>query len=464
MESVFRRSVVILVALGLIVFLGCSTPSGRGGGGRAGDDSPDGDIPSDDGADGADGMSAGAVAFAANDCGDCHTAQSSNFSDSSIDDIVDTLLGEVPHAGGEFGDLNDQDVDDITDFLLDVMLGDDDLDGGGDDDADDDDADDDTDDDDADDEQSQAEAWFEQVWNDFDKNYSHFETKGVDWDAVRAQYAGQFQADSSLGEFTSRIAEMLAELRDLHVWLFDADGEVVEVYSRTAARNYPNFYPDGVQQMASFPLWHGWLDGNIAFISIETFDGDQWDGLRTGDVDDLFATYAGADAIVVDVRVNNGGNENVAQAFAGHLTETGYVYGYVKSKNSGTDHNDFSDFAEHRLEPAESGIFLKPVACLIGERNMSSAEWFVLMMLENPNDVTLIGERTRGSSGSPQEYSLDNGIKYYIPSWDAYHADQTTKIEDVGIDPSAGHLIAAEDSYTDDRDLVLEHALELLTP
>jgi len=442
MNSVFSKSVVGLAALGLIVFLGCSAPSGGGG------DNDDGN------GDGTGEMSAGAMAFATNDCGDCHTPQTNNFSDSSVNDIVDTMLDELSHAGGEFGDLTEQEIDDITDFILNVMLGDEDLDSG-DEDQDNDNAD--------DDEQVQADAWFEKVWTDFDQNYSHFETKGVDWDAIREQYEPQFPAALSVGEFTTRIAEMLAELRDLHVWLFDTDGEAVEVFSRTAARNYPNFYPDGAQQMDSFPLWHGWLDDNIAFISIETFETEQWDGLRTGDVDNLFATYAGADAMVIDVRVNNGGNEDVASTFAGHLTENGYVYGYVRSKNLGQDHNDFGDFVEHAVEPAGNELFLKPVVCLIGERNMSSAEWFVLMMLENPNGITLIGDATRGSSGNPQEFSLDNGIKYYIPSWEAYRVDQTTKIEDVGIEPAAGHAIAPEDSYTDDRDQVLEHAIDLLT-
>lgn len=449
MSNIFSKSVIVLTILGLVVFLGCSAPSGGGGGGGANDDAADGDN-----GGGTDEMSAGAMAFAVNDCGDCHTTQNNNFSDSSIDDIVDTMLDEVPHAGGEFGDLTEQEIDDITDFLINVMLGDEGLDGG--------DEDEDQDDDD-DEDDDQAHAWFEQVWTDFDQNYSHFETKGMDWDAIRDEYEPQFQADLSIGEFTSLIATMLAELQDLHVWLLDTDDQPVEVYSRSATPNYPNFYPDGAQQMESFPLRHGWLDNNIAFISIETFDGDQWDGLRTGDVDNLFATYADADAMVIDVRFNNGGNEMVAQTFAGHLTETGYVYGYVQPKNPGPDHNDFGDFVEHAVEPAENELFLKTVVCLIGERNMSSAEWFVLMMLENPNGITLIGDATRGSSGNPQEFSLDNGIKYYIPSWEAYRADQTTKIEDVGIEPTAGQAIAPEESYTDDRDLVLEHAVELLT-
>ncbi|MFH0982555.1 MAG: S41 family peptidase [Planctomycetota bacterium] len=445
---------VVLMTLGLFVAggpAGCSSAGGGGGGGGGGDANDNGGVPD---------TSAGAAAFAANGCSNCHTAESNNFSDSSIDDIVDTLLGEQPHPGGDFGELTDEEIDDITDFLVEVMLGDEDLDGG-----------DNTNDNVGNDNGSDAQAhdWFEKVWTDFDENYSHFETKDVDWDAIREDYEPQFQTELSTDAFLSQMATMLAELRDLHVWLFDAGGQPVDVYSHPAAQNYPNGYPDryfpsGVQQMQDYPLRHGWLENNIAYLSIESFDGAQWDGLRTGEVDDLFALYADADALVIDVRSNNGGNELVGATLAGHLTDTAYVYGYHRTKNAGPDHNDFGELTEHRVDPAENQRFLRPAVCLIGERNLSSAEWFVLMMLENPGGITLIGDTTRGSSGNPQEFALGNGITYYIPSWEAYRADQVTPIEDTGIPPSPGQAIAAEESYTEDRDFVLERAIDVLAP
>ncbi len=432
-------------------FVGCS-----GGGGGGGPHNVNRNSANDN--DGGEDTSAGAAAFAANGCSTCHTPQNNNFSDSSIDDIVDTLLGDKAHPGGDFGELTDQEIEDITDFLIAVMLGEDDLDDG-----------EDNENDNADGGGTQAHAWFEQVWTDFDRNYSHFEDKGVDWNAIRDEYEPQFQGDLSTDQFVTKLAEMLAELRDLHVWLFDVNDQPVEVYSRPAAENYPSgyperYYPGGVQQLQGYPLWHGWMDHNLAYISIESFEGDRWDGLGTGELDTLFATYAEADALVVDVRPNNGGNEIVATAIVGHLTDQSYVYGYHRTKNPGPDHADFGAFEEHRLEAAENQRFLKPVACLIGERNMSSAEWFVLMMLENPRGITLIGDATRGSSGNPQEFSLDNGIKYYIPSWEAYRADQTTKIEDVGVPPTTGYAIAPEESLSGDQDFVLERAVELLAP
>ncbi|HUU82550.1 MAG TPA: S41 family peptidase [Phycisphaerae bacterium] len=487
--------------LGLAALVGCATSGGGGGGGGGGgtDDAnvnqntgpDDGNVnqntspddgttenenqaaPNDNDDSGPVPASPGAAAFAANDCDGCHTAQSNNFSGSTVDSIVDALVGDVPHAGADLTALSEEDFDLITDYLVAVALGEEQLDGVSDDgeeneNADTGDEDNDNAGPDDDSAESEAHAWFEQVWTDFDRNYSHFAVKEVDWDAVRTEYEPRFEADLTDDQFLTNLAEMLAGLRDVHVWLFDAQGESVEVYSKPAAQNYPSddpaqYFPQGLQQMQSFPLTHGWTTDNIAYIGIDSFDADRWDGLHTGHVDDLFAAYADADGLIIDVRRNNGGSELVAQVLAGHLSTTAYVYGYHRTKNPGPDHSDFADFTEHRLEPAENDPFLKPVACLIGQRNLSSAEWWVLMMSENLRGITLIGDTTRGSSGSPQEFSLDNGITYYIPSWEAYRVDQTTRIEDVGIDPTPGFAIPAEESYTTDHDFVLERAVDLLT-
>jgi len=486
----------------LVVTIGCATGGGGGGGGGgAGDDTrnenpPDENIngsagetntnantnanddATDDDGSGAGGTSAGAAAFAANGCTACHITGSNDFSESTVDTVTGVLVGAQPHPDFDFAELSDRDFEDITDFVVNVLSGEESLEGAT---TDGDDANDNTpaednengspDDNDnagGGDEQTQAHAWFEQVWSDFDGNYSHFGTKDVDWDAARQEYEPRFQADLTAAEFVAGIAEMLATLRDLHVWVFDAGGETVEVYSQPAAQNYPDgfpgrYYPDGVQQWGDYPLVHGWMSDNLAYILIDSFESDRWDDLHTGEVDDLFAAYADADGMVIDVRSNNGGNEIIARTLAGHLTDTEYVYGYHRNRTAGPDHEAFGDFEEHRLEPAENQRFAGPVACLIGETNLSSAEWFVLMMLENPHGVTLVGDTTRGSSGNPQRFAIDGVMEYYIPSWEAYRADRTTRIEDVGIPPTTGYAITPEASYSEDRDFVLEKAVELLT-
>jgi hypothetical protein len=435
-----RRIAWCLALFSLAVFAGCaaSTGGGVGGGSRPGvsNDNTSNDNTSDDGA----------------------------LNDNAGDDVD---AGDADGDGsGDVGD-DDDDTDGTGD---DVAVGDDDDAGGGDDGT------------------SgggggagggglteltaeQVDTAFSTIWSDYDERYSHFPVKAVDWGAVRDQFAPQFTTGLSTSEFLNRIAVMLGTLNDVNVWLLDSDGELVDTTDDSPERNYADgevdhYFLNGLDQLEDFPLFHSWMEGNIAYIGIDSFSSVLWEGLTDEQVDDVFALYADADGMVVDIRRNSGGNELFAKVFGGRLTDTAYVYGYHRTKNISSDHDDFTDFQMHRLEPWVSPPYLGPVVCLIGEENMTDAEWFVLMMVERPYETYLMGDSTRGALGSPLERSLDVGISYFIPSRLAYAADQTTTIEGVGIAPDDGLAIAPGQgtSYTDDSDLVIEEALELLAP
>jgi len=315
---------------------------------------------------------------------------------------------------------------------------------------------------------SATQALFDQVWLDFHRNYSHFGAKNVNWDTLGAQYRPNFAGNLGPAAFAAALAPMLAELEDLHVSLFDATGQVVDTYSRPAERNWLNafpqtYFPNGVTKLkGTYPVLHGWMNDNIAYILIDNFYTDEWGGLNNAAVaaiEELFATYAGADGMIVDARSNNGGNENVAKAIAGHFTNSKITYGYTKDRTPGNNRNAFEARVAHVLQPAASNRFLKPTILLMGQFNMSSAEWFVLMMMECPAVEWTIGDSTRGSSGNPQEFSLSNGVSYLIPSWVAYDR-YMLPIEDVGVDPL--EWIASDESYNDAAgiDYVLDAALD----
>lgn len=320
-----------------------------------------------------------------------------------------------------------------------------------------------------------ALAYFDKVWDQFNRNYSHFPAKaklGVDWDQLWNVYRPLFDQELSTDQVLDLIAQMLAELQDLHVVLLNPSGQPVEVYSRPGAQNwlggYPyTYFPWGVSKLNNkYPLRHGWMADNIAYLSIESFDGDSWNGLRTSELDTLFATYAGADGMIVDIRRNSGGSENVAKAIAGYFTHSQAVYGYTRDRIVGNDRNAFASAVAHTLQPSASYRFSGYVVLLTSEVNMSSAEWFVLMMDACPN-VYLMGDKTRGSSGNPksgngqEDFVLDNGISYLIPSWEAFDAEMNP-IEDCGIEPHEWYEAASCYNESEGRDYLLERAVEWL--
>jgi C-terminal processing protease CtpA/Prc len=52
------------------------------------------------------------------------------------------------------------------------------------------------------------------------------------------------------------------------------------------------------------------------------------------------------------------------------------------------------------LQPSATNPFRGPVVALVGQRTMSSGEWFALMIRACANG-RLVGDRTRGASGPP---------------------------------------------------------------
>ena len=101
-------------------------------------------------------------------------------------------------------------------------------------------------------------------------------------------------------------------------------------------------------------------------------------------------------------------------------------------------------------------IRCKKVAVLMGKRNMSSCESFLLMMKQVPN-CKLFGETSRGSSGNPKHWRLSNGVTVRLPTWWAMNAEGKN-IEGVGVHPDVP--ISPNDFTEEDK--VLEASLSWL--
>jgi hypothetical protein len=311
-----------------------------------------------------------------------------------------------------------------------------------------------------------SQALFDEVWNTFDENYSYFTYKGIDWDDLWATYRPNFATDLTADEFVDQLVPMLAELHDWHVEVTRADGTGVGTHPGTVEENYPHtprkLYTVGnadYNVLGDNVIYHAWFNNNLAYIRVDTLSTDTFATVNDADIQTLFSTtYAAADGMIIDIRPNNGGNENNAAKFAGHFTNASVVYGYTETRN-GLDHDDFDPLADKTLAPL-APHFSKPVVCLIGQRCMSSAEWFTLMMRTCPN-VTLIGDTTRGGSGSPEEFTLSNGVRYKVSRWIAY-TDDSVEIEDNGIAPNIA-IAPGDTSFDANHDYVIERAIQELT-
>lgn len=289
-----------------------------------------------------------------------------------------------------------------------------------------------------------------------DEDYSYRDLHKLNWDELFTRYRATMEGARSPRAFADAAAKLLANAKDMHIWLKVGD-ETIGSFRRSVAPNCD------LQTLAkAVPGWRqrsscvytGRFDDGIGYILITTW-------LRSDNnphqaAIDALNEFSDTKGLIVDVRPNAGGAEPLAQEFAGHFISKPAVY----AKHVARDHSapkGFSPVRERQITPAKEGPkYHGKVAVLTGRAIMSSCESFLLMMKQVPG-CKLVGEKSFGSSGNPRPYELGNDVVVYLPSWKDLRPDGTC-FEGEGIAPD----IAVSYSRDGRSDAVLEAARKLL--
>src|SRR5262245_45747743 len=81
-------------------------------------------------------------------------------------------------------------------------------------------------------------AQFDSLWTTFDREYSYFDYKGIDWNALKTAYRPRAIAASDQLAFIAVLREMLGRLHDIHVVLRDPAGASIATYNPQAFVNW----------------------------------------------------------------------------------------------------------------------------------------------------------------------------------------------------------------------------------
>lgn len=263
-------------------------------------------------------------------------------------------------------------------------------------------------------------AAYDAFWQDFDRNYSYFTFKQVDWAAARAlrERAATVESDSAL---VWLMKEAVTPLKDMHVWFKRPDGTQLNTDTRTRAWNWD----DSAWRNTIMPLgWHqgqhnwGWArNGDVGYLAVGTWNTAL---VKIADVDAALESLRDTRALILDVRVNAGGNDALALQLGARFTTASRVFGAVRYRN-GSGHDEFGNWVNRSLGPRGAWQYTKPVYLLIGRRCASSNETFIAAMKQLPN-VTLLGDTTGGGSANPKEARIviggrDTGWRYSVSQW-----------------------------------------------
>jgi carboxyl-terminal processing protease len=288
-------------------------------------------------------------------------------------------------------------------------------------------------------------------------HYSYRDRIGVDWVEVERTRGAALRAAADGPALALLVADLLAQAQDPHVTVRWRDGSV-PTWRREVATNFDQ---RGLQRalrttrVGRSALAARTEDG-IGYLLVPSFAREQREEFEL-----LLQALRGmldCKALVLDVRPNGGGDEQLARRLAAFFVTGDVVY---------AKHRVRDPLAADGFRPVEArslrgnaapDVFPRPVAVLQGPLNMSTCEAFLLMMKQAPQAI-LVGSDSYGSSGNPQPHTLAPGLAVMLPSWQALRADGTP-FEGEGIAPHVHVDVDPERLATEDQ--VLQAALSRL--
>ena len=285
-----------------------------------------------------------------------------------------------------------------------------------------------------------------------DANYSYRDQLKINWDEAFAAHAATMEAARTPNQFARAVAKLLRPAQDAHVYVRAGDRTIGTHFNADP----PNFSFPTLRRVVLDWQQHpggvvtGMYSDGVGYLLIPA-----WSNAQAGGLIDAFAVVKDATGLIVDVRMNGGGDEMLARRFAGRFVDEPKVYSKNRLRSDGQWLGPFDRVVKPR---ADADRYHGPVAVLIGPKVASSCESFVLMMKQSAR-CKLVGDVTKGSSGRPQPYDLGNGVTVILSSWEDQLPDCTV-LEGAGITPD----VPVRTTLVELRkgDTVLQEALKIV--
>jgi hypothetical protein len=190
-------------------------------------------------------------------------------------------------------------------------------------------------------------------------------------------------------------------------------------------------------------------DNEIAYLYIPSWNVP----ISDDQIEKIFFSFVNVKGLIIDIRQNTGGDPGLATKFTSYLFGGADVYTGFERFKIGPGPNDFSD-SEVYLKQANSDVrFQKPVVVLT-DRFCYSASTTFLYSVNPLANITTIGQRSGGGSGSVADGFLANGWKWSLST--SEFIDHLGNHLDNGIDPDISVSLDTSDTTQDE---ILERAI-----
>lgn len=298
-------------------------------------------------------------------------------------------------------------------------------------------------------------AIYDEYWKLVSEKFAMFDDPGkaINKEKLHTTTRALVNNNLSSSELFNVLGKITIALKDGHSFLesdfayqsYSADAEIPTNLNQNIV---DNIYLNNNVQLQGDGLKYTLLNnGNVGYIQYRDFDNE----VTTGMMNSILTYFENTNGIILDVRENGGGDPSYAALIASHFTNSSVYIGYENFK-TGPAADDFSR-SEINLHPTSGKKYLKPLIVLTNIYCFSATTTLIYHLNPLPN-VTFIGGKTGGGSGSTADGFLANGWKWGLST--SEFIDWEGRRLDNGFEPDINVLLDESDMTKDE---IIERAI-----
>ncbi|MCX4823295.1 S41 family peptidase [Streptomyces sp. NBC_01142] len=326
-------------------------------------------------------------------------------------------------------------------------------------------------------------AAFDIFWQTLHENYPFFDAKGIDWNAVRDRYRPRVNPRTTDAELFAVFREMVAPLHDAHVAvLAGKTGRFVMVRPGTTM---PTEELDAkvtshiekrdlkgakLRQFAGGRISYAELPGGQGYLRISGFAGyskTKGFAAQSAALDEAMDAILARESterlrgLIIDLRINGGGSDQLGLQLAGRLTDRPYFAYAKRARNNPADPSRFTRPQPLYVQPADAPRYTGPVAVLTSGMTISAGESFTQALIDRPGRTVRIGEHTQGVFSDVMQRKLPGGWQVWLPNEEFLTRSGRT-FDGPGIPPQLAEPVFTDEEFEYGRDSAFDRAVAVL--
>ncbi len=301
---------------------------------------------------------------------------------------------------------------------------------------------------------SKLEA-FNELHESVSKYSASIDSRNINWDSLGTSYRKVISEDMTEAEYFQSLSEILQEFRDPHIWLLTTFDSMYTIdhlgYEKNFDQSIAESYLTEIE-IHSNKIRSAFLNDSIGYLFCADFKGDEQSNNEI--FKSVFNKFSNTKGLIIDLRVNDGGSVYNAQNLLNKLTNKRLAWHTTQNRTL----SGFDDKYKWFIEPDPNIFYSKKVVVLNGRFTVSAGERFAIgaKLLDN---LTIIGDTTANTQGSVMGREMLNGWKYTL-TFEKCLAPNDINYAGIGIPPD--EYIDFDNSISDNKDYILERAIELL--